>query len=75
MAALRMPVVTSKRSRGKRASSERGKGVRSRMATTTPKGASRSASAASSATASRNTTTSAAAGRVDQSAYDSATPW
>jgi hypothetical protein len=45
MEALRIPEVTRRRSRGRRSSSARGKGVRSRIAITTSKSASRFASA------------------------------
>ena len=55
--ALRRPVVTSSRSAGRRSIRERGKGVRSRIATSASNGARRSATASSSATWSENAST------------------
>ncbi len=66
--ALRMPLVISNRSLGRRANRDAVNGVRSRMITT--HSASASASAGSSR-CSRSTVTS----RPDQSAFCRATPW
>lgn len=71
--ALRIPVVTSSFSRGSRANSDAGKGVRSRMMTTISQSPIASATASSPAMCSWNGTTSTASSTPDQSAADSAT--
>jgi hypothetical protein len=75
MATLRAPVVTSSFRFGSRSSTLRGKGVRSRIATTTSKGCRRRTSASSSPMWSANSTTSTGSGTRDQSAYAAATYW
>ena len=69
-----MPVVTRSLSFGSRSRSGRGNAVRSRMATTASKSASRAATAPVSFRWSAKTTTSVPAGRLAQSAMRRATP-
>ncbi len=73
IAAFAIPVVTSSRRRGSRASRSAPNGVRSRIATSTSNGASRSASASGAARWSVKTVTSAS--RSSQAANDRATSW
>ena len=74
MDAFRGPVVTSSRSRGSCANSDAGNGVRSRIATMTSNGPSRSTSARSSTTWSANARTRTP-GKLPQSAAAIATDW
>jgi hypothetical protein len=73
MDAFAGPVVTSNRRSVNRSSSCAGKGVRSRIATTTSYPASRRTSSSGSPTCSVNTSVSASSDA--QSARDVATPW
>ena len=76
MAALAMPVVTRSLRPGSRSSTERGKGVRSRMATTIWKPASAAARASSDWNGSRKTDVETPdCCREDQSAKPCATSW
>ncbi len=75
MARLRMPVVTSSLRFGSLPMSEAGKGVRSRMATTTSKSRIAAATASSPLMYSLNTVSSTSFGRLFQSAVSSATFW
>ena len=75
MEALRMPAVMRSLSLGRRSSSARVNGVRSRMAMTMSKSPSRAASLSWSAMWSGNATTSVPAGRPFQSAMRIATFW
>ena len=71
--AFAMPVVTSRRSRGRRSSSSASNGVRSRIATIASNGASRAASASLPATWSEKNVTSAS--RASHGPNDRATSW
>ena len=75
IAAFARPVVTSSFSAGSCSSTARGKGVRSRMATTTSNGASRSTRVAASATWSVKTVGAIAPARSSHGPSASATAW
>ncbi len=75
MAALRAPVVTSSFRSGRRARSEAGKAVRSRIASTISKPASASAASSSEAKGWVKGTGSTRPARRDQSPKRVATPW